>query len=122
MFRCHHSTAGTILWKLNGENINNNNLPPGVTPDSIREDNRLVYTLNVLGHSEYDGAAVVGVAVFLDNSSPNKETQPAAVLQGLYMYVTDNIIMVFSRKGLYAECRCSLFHATLLSEDSGFRH
>ena len=81
MFRCHHSTADAIGWKLNGEDIDYNNLPPGVTPSDVRDGSRVVYTPNIIGSSEYDGATVIGVAKFFDGSSP-EETNPAANLYG----------------------------------------
>ena len=81
VFRCQHSTADAIRWKLNGEDVDYNNLPPGIIPSDVREGSRVVYTLNIVGSSEYDGAVVIGVAKFFDGSSP-EETHPAAILHG----------------------------------------
>ena len=67
---------------MNEVDVDVRNLPPGVEPISVVEGNGVVYTLNIVGRSEYNGIQVVGVAAFF-NGSPQEETEPPAILHGL---------------------------------------
>ena len=78
VFRCQHSTADGIVWRVNERPLREF---PNITVGSIS----LVHTLTVPARTEYNGTEVVCVAVFLDESLPNEETLPAilTIIAGL---------------------------------------
>ena len=79
VFRCRHSTADTIRWRLDGVLISGSNPPPDVTPSSDRdEDGNLVQILTIVASQQYNGSEVVCVARF-DDGSPNESTLPATL-------------------------------------------
>ena len=80
-FRCQHTTADSIRWKVNGRLVGQNNRPTGITLDINDESGSVVNILRIMGLPQYNGTEVVGKAIFFDNS-PAEDTSPAAVLQG----------------------------------------
>ena len=97
VFRCRHSTADTIRWRLDGMLIGGSP-PPDVTPSSARgKDGNLVQILTIVASPQYNGSEVVCVARF-DDGSPDETTLPAT-LQGrhvqLLQYGTFRIIHVY---------------------------
>ena len=80
VFRCQHSTADNIRWRVNSYFVGRNHpedIVPGIDQDS---NNILVDTLTIRVREEYNGTEVVCVAQF-DNGTPDEETQPA-ILSG----------------------------------------
>ena len=83
VFRCHHSTADVIAWRVNGSSVGRNP-PTDITPSTNRDDDdNLVYTLTIIARPEYNGTVVECVAVFLDGSST--EVSPTALLLGKHI-------------------------------------
>ena len=77
-FRCRHSTADTIRWRLDGMLVGGSP-PPDVTPSSDRDGNgNLVQILTIVASPQYNGSEVVCVARF-DDGSPNEATLPATL-------------------------------------------
>ena len=75
---CHHPTADTIVWRVNGSSLWQNP-PTDITPGTTRDDDgTLVHTLTIVGRPEYNGTEVECVAVFFDGS-PNEAT-PSVIL------------------------------------------
>ena len=79
-FRCQHSTADGIRWKVNGSVLSSVYFPPGVQQ---RVENRL-YILTIMGMPEYNGTEVVGDAFHFTDGSSLEETEPVALLEGMY--------------------------------------
>ena len=78
-FRCHHPTADTIRWRVNGSLVGRSSFPD-ITPSTTREVNgNLVDTLTIIARPEYNGTEVVCVARF-DDESPDEQTEPATLL------------------------------------------
>ena len=89
-FRCRHDTADFIGWRFNGSFISQANPPP--SPDISTEVIDSGSKLTIMGRQEYNGTEVVGVAIFY-SSSPPEETNPPAILRGMYVQY---------RQGLYS--------------------
>ena len=81
-FRCSHSTADIIRWRVNGTLVSNSRPPPDITTISTES----VSILTIIGRPVYNGTEVVGVARF-DNESPDETTNPEAVLIGILLYI-----------------------------------
>ena len=65
MFRCLHSVAPTILWKLNDTVVGENDFPDVVKFDETTTgDGTIVPTINITAVSNFNGTRVVCVAVF----------------------------------------------------------
>ena len=77
-FRCRHSTADVVLWRVNGSLISQANPPPDITTEFISGGSKLT----IIGRTEFDGIEVVGVAKFF-SSSPDESTNPPAILRGI---------------------------------------
>ena len=78
-FRCRHSTADFIRWRVNGSLVGGNP-PSGIIRDTTRDDSdNLVDTLTITARPEYNRTVVVCVASF-DDGSPNEETFPAELI------------------------------------------
>ena len=77
-FRCQHSIADGIRWKVNGSVLRPIDFPRGVHK---RVENQL-HILTIIGLPEYNGTEVVGDAYHFDGSYP-EETEPAATLEGI---------------------------------------
>ena len=75
VFRCRHSTADIIRWRVN-ETLLGNNRPTDITSES----DSLVYTLTIEARLDYNGTTIVCVARF-DDGSPDETSQPPAVLR-----------------------------------------
>ena len=90
VFRCQHSTAHYIGWRVNGSFVGRNS-PPDITPGTTRdEDGNLVDTLTIVARLEYNGTIVVCVAQF-DDGTPDETSEPPAILliQGInYMLIS----------------------------------
>ena len=66
VFRCRHSTADFLGWRVNGSLVGRNP-PPDIIPDIIHDDNdNLVDTLTITARPQYNGTEVVCVARFDD--------------------------------------------------------
>ena len=78
VFRCRHSTADNIRWRVNGTLISGRNPPPDITPGV--EDGTPVDTLTIVARLDYNGTTIVCVAQFDDGSS-DETSQPPAVLR-----------------------------------------
>ena len=78
-FRCSHSTADSIRWRVNGSLVSLRSLPQDITLDI---DSELVNILTIIGRPIYNGTEVVGVARF-DDGSPDETTNPVAMLDGM---------------------------------------
>ena len=87
-FRCRHDTADFIGWRFNGSFISQANHPPDISTEVIDRGSKLT----IMGRPEYNGTEVVGVAIFY-SSSPPDETNPPAILRGMYVQY---------RQGLYS--------------------
>ena len=87
-FRCRHSTADVVLWRVNGSFISFSNPPPGITTEFISGGSKLT----IVGRPEYNGIEVVGVAIFF-SSSPEESTYPPAILGGIYIRL--NIVYIY---------------------------
>ena len=74
-FRCQHSTADTIRWRINGSLVSRSNIPDGVGLDA----DGLVEILTITGRLDYNGTEVECVARF-DNGSPELVSNPPALL------------------------------------------
>ena len=78
-FRCQHSTADAIRWRVNGSLVGRSP-PPDIILDLVYDVNgNLVDTLSITARPEYNGTEVVCVARF-DNGSPAEQTEPATLL------------------------------------------
>ena len=94
-FRCRHSTADVVIWRVNGSWISRANPPPGITTEYIFGGSKLT----IVGRSDYDRFKVVGVARFF-SSSPEESTYPPAILRGMsntdivYRKININIIVL----------------------------
>ena len=80
VFRCRHSTADVIRWRVNGTLVSFSSSPPGITYDFITEGGNPVDILTIVGRLDYNGTTIVCVARFDDGSS-DKTSQPPAVLR-----------------------------------------
>ena len=79
VFRCQHSTAFIVLWRVNGSLVGRNPLPD-ITPGTTRDDiGNLVDTLSITARPNYNRTEVVCVARF-DDGSPDEQTHPAALI------------------------------------------
>ena len=79
LYRCHHETADVIRWRVNGTLLSNSMTPIGITPGTLRAtNNNLVQTLTIAGRTDYNGTAVICVAMFDDGN--DDETTDAAFL------------------------------------------
>ena len=78
-FKCRHTAAYNLLWRVNGSLISQANPPPGITAEFISGGSKLT----IVGRPEYDGIEVVCVARFF-SSSPDESTDPPAILGGTY--------------------------------------
>ena len=76
-FRCRHSTADVVVWRVNGSLISFSNPPHGITTEFISGGSKLT----IVGRPEYNGIQVVGVARFF-SASPDESTNPPAILGG----------------------------------------
>ena len=85
-FRCRHDTADFVGWRFNGSFISQANPPPDISTEVIDRGSKLT----IVGRQEYNGTEVVGVAIFY-SSSPPDESNPPAILRGLYMCNTDEV-------------------------------
>ena len=72
VFRCRHSTADAISWKVNG-------LPVQEFPNITISLSSQLYTLTIPARLEYNGTEVVCVALFIGGSLPDEETTPATL-------------------------------------------
>ena len=79
VFRCRHSTADAIDWRVNRTFVGRNP-PPDITLGIITEGGNLVDTLAIVASLDYNGTTIVCVAVFRDGS-PDETSQPPAVLR-----------------------------------------
>ena len=79
VFRCTHSTADSIRWRIDGTFVGRSP-PPDITPDVIIEGGTLVDTLTIVARLDYNGTTIVCVAQF-DDGSPDETSQPPAVLR-----------------------------------------
>ena len=77
-FRCRHSTADVVLWRVNGSLISQANPPPDITTEVISGGSKLT----IIGQTEYNRIQVIGVARFF-SSSPDESTNPPAILRGI---------------------------------------
>ena len=75
MFRCQHSTADTIRWRINGSLVSRSNRPDGVGFDA----DGFVEILTITGRLDYNGTVVECVARF-DSGSPDEVSNPPALL------------------------------------------
>ena len=95
-FRCRHSTADILIWRVNGSLISQFNPPHGITTEFIRGGSKLA----IVGRPDFDGIEVVGVARFF-SSSPDESTYPPAILRGMsntdivYRKININIIVFY---------------------------
>ena len=79
IFRCQHSTANTIRWRVNNSTIGRNS-PTDITSDTEHdEEGNPVDTLTIVARPEYNGAIIVCVAEFNDGT-PEETSQPPAML------------------------------------------
>ena len=79
VFRCRHSTADIIRWRVNGSLVGWYP-PPDITPDTTRDDNgNLVDLLTITAQPQYSGTEVVCVARF-DDGRPEELSQPAILI------------------------------------------
>ena len=78
-FRCRHSTADILIWRVNGSLISQANPPPGITTELIRGGSKLT----IVGRPDFDGSEVVGVARYYFSVSPDESTYPPAILRGM---------------------------------------
>ena len=78
-FRCRHTTADIIVWRVNGSLISFFNPPPDIATEIISGDSKLT----IVGRPEYNGIEVVGVARFFSSAS-DESTNPPAILGGIY--------------------------------------
>ena len=81
-FRCRHSTADVVVWRVNGSLISQVNPAPDITPEFISGGSKLT----IVGRVEYNGTEVVGVARFFSVSS-DESTYPPAILRGVYVCI-----------------------------------
>ena len=77
MFRCGHSTADTIRWKVNGSLVGRNT--PNLLITTYDDSGNVVDTLTITAQPEYNGTEVVCVARF-DNGRPEEKTNPAELI------------------------------------------
>ena len=79
VFRCQHSTADAISWRVNGRPVREF---PNITVAPI---STLESTLTIPVRAEYNGTEVVCVALFIGGSPPDEETLPAilTIIAGL---------------------------------------
>ena len=77
-FRCRHSTADVVGWRVNGSLISQVNPPHGITTEFISGSSKLT----IVGRPDFDGIEVVGVARFF-SASPEESTYPPAILRGM---------------------------------------
>ena len=78
VFRCQHSTARFIDWRVNGSTVGQSP-PPDMTPSTTRDENdALVNTLTILAHPEYNKTEVECEA-FFSNGSPSEVTPPVTL-------------------------------------------
>ena len=82
-FRCSHSTADIIRWRVNGTLVSLSRPPPDIT---LAINSEFVHILTIIGRPIYNGTEVVGVARFDDNS-PDETTNPEAMLIGILFYI-----------------------------------
>ena len=80
VFRCRHSTADNIRWRVNETLVSFRSSPPGITYSIITEGSYLVDTLTIVARLDYNGTTIVCVAEF-DDGSPDETSQPPAVLR-----------------------------------------
>ena len=76
-FRCRHTTADVLVWRVDGSLISLANPPPDITAEFISGGSKLT----IVGRPEYDGTEVVCVAKFF-SSSPGESTN-LAILRGM---------------------------------------
>ena len=82
VFRCLHSTAPVIAWKVNGSVVSQRDPPPDITPGRTLSGsgNVVDYTLTIVAHSNYNETEVVCVAIFIGSSMLDEETTPVRLL------------------------------------------
>ena len=78
VFRCRHSTANAISWRVDGSPVQEF---PNIT---ISLSNQL-YTLTIPAMLKYNGTEVVCVALFIGGSHLDEDTPPATltIIEGL---------------------------------------
>ena len=74
-FRCQHSSADTIRWRVNSSLVSRSNAPDGVGLDT----DDLLDILTITGRLDYNGTVVECVARF-DNGSPEQVSNPALLI------------------------------------------
>ena len=79
VFRCRHSTADIIRWRVNGILLSRNP-PTGITVGIITEGSNQVDTLTIVARLDYNGTTIVCEVQFFDGS-PDETSQPPAVLR-----------------------------------------
>ena len=89
-FRCQHSLAVAVVWRLNRMPLNTANFQ-NISTNSTSEFNGVTtHTLSIGTLLEYNGTTIECVATFFDGSLPQVTTPVPLLIQGMiimYMYV-----------------------------------
>ena len=93
-FRCQHSTADIVSWRINGTSLGSFH-PKDVTTEGVATPDGLYHVLTIGAVAAYNGTFIECVAIFFDDSAPELTPAVPLLIQGLYAVVcTRNYIII----------------------------
>ncbi len=91
-FRCQHSTADTITWRINGTRLSDNHPQNIVTHTEMSSSNNhssvdVVHILTIQGAQIYNETTIQCEAVFFDTSPSEVSPEVVSLVQGIHSLV-----------------------------------
>ena len=84
-FRCQHSTADSIDWRINGTSLGSFH-PVNISTKGVTTNSGLFHALNIIAVPAYNETLVECVAIFFDGLAPMMTPSAVLIIQGMYIH------------------------------------